>query len=167
MACSNWSRGLPYHLPVPTLPDSSTDGTIKLERWLTEEHAEFHAGTVVAIIVFSGMRYEVRANGDGFLIKRLVKTGAIISRSTPLAIIAADGESIPYGKPHSVAHRITENIGRHGRRESWRLRSWRVVERIPKTPLHPNTTTRGVRQGLIARLIVYGIILVVGASNCR
>jgi hypothetical protein len=133
---------------------------VKLEKWLVSERAQLHRGAAVAVIVASGIRYEVRANGDGFLRKRLVKKGEI-SPSTPLAIIAADGESIPYGKPYSVAHRLTKNTGRHGKRFSLWSRSWRFVKRILKTPLYPNTTTKGMRQGLIARLILYGIIFVV------
>lgn len=150
-----------YELPVPTLPAGSNDRSVKLENWLVGEHAELHAGSAVAVIVASGIRYAVRANGDGFLRKRLVKKGETISLSTPLAIIAADGESIPYGKPYSVAHRLTENTGRHGKRNSWWFQSWRIVKRVLNTPLYPNTTTKGMRQGLIARLILYGLIFVV------
>jgi len=82
-------------------------------------------------------------------------------------IIGANGESIPYGKAYSVAHRLTENTGRHGKRNSWWLRSWRVVKRALKTPLYPNTTTKKMRHGLIARLILYGIIFVVSLSGAE
>lgn len=150
-----------YEFPVPTLPDGSSDRSVKLEKWLMREHGAIHKGSAVAIIVASGVRYEVRANGDGFLQERLVKKGKTVLLSRPLAIIAADGESIPYGKPYSVADRLT-NTARHGKRYSLLSRSWRVVKRILKTPLYPNTSTKGMRQGMIARLIFYFVALVVG-----
>jgi len=37
-----------------------------------------------------------------------------------------------------------------------------VIKRILNTQPFPNTSPKGMRQGLIARLIVYGIIFVVG-----
>ena len=52
-------------------------------------------------------RFAVSANGDGLLRKRLFPVGAEIESSVPIAVIAADGESMPYGKPYSLAERLT------------------------------------------------------------
>src|SRR5580693_8985456 len=151
-----------YEFPIPTLPDGSSDRPVKLEKWLLGEYAVIHKGSAVAVIAVSGARYEIRANGDGFLRKRHVKKGETISPPTPLATIAADGKSIPYGKPYSVAHRLAKNTGRHGKRNSLWYRSWRVAKRISKMPLYPNTSQKGMLQGLIARLIFYFVAFVVG-----
>ena len=151
-----------YEFPFPELPNGPIDRTIKLEKWLIKEHAELHAGTAVAVIVASGVRYEVQANGEGFLRTRLVGKGETISQSTPLAIVAAEGENIPYGKPYSVARRIPEKTRRPGKRNSHSSRSWRALKRVLKTRLYPNTSPRGARQGLVARLVLYAAIFLVG-----
>jgi hypothetical protein len=40
------------------------------------------------------------ANGDGVLRERHFPAGAEIELITPIAVIAADGENIPYGRPY-------------------------------------------------------------------
>jgi pyruvate/2-oxoglutarate dehydrogenase complex dihydrolipoamide acyltransferase (E2) component len=98
-----------YHLPVPELNEESgkESRNVRLVSWLVDEGTEVHTGTTLAIIeTDSGSRYEVLANGDGFLRKRLFPVGADVPTTSPLATIAADGEKIPYDRPHSTARRM-------------------------------------------------------------
>jgi hypothetical protein len=94
-----------YDIPVPAVPVANP-GTLRLLNWLVEEEEEFHAGTPLAILESSGERFAVLANGDGFIRDRLFPTGAELKAGIPMAIANADGESIPYGRPYSIAQRI-------------------------------------------------------------
>ena len=96
-----------YHLPILELDDPQP-ATVRLVQWLLDDGAEVHRGTKVAIIEAPLGRYVVRTNGDGFLQERLVPVGAEIESFAPIAVIAADGENIPYGKPYSLAQRSME-----------------------------------------------------------
>jgi len=150
-----------YELPIPKL-DGASDRTIRLDKWLAREGDELHRGSAVAVITVSGARYEVRANGEGFLRERLVNNGDAISSSTVLAIIGADGENIPYGKPYSTAHRLTRRGASTGKRKSLANRIWRSVKRFFLTPIYPIATTKGQRQAFIGRMILLSVALAVG-----
>jgi hypothetical protein len=73
-----------------------------LIRWLLEEGAPVAKGTPVVIVASEGTAYEVRANGDGSLRKRLAFEGQVLEEGSVLATIGADGENIPYGRPYST-----------------------------------------------------------------
>ena len=51
-------------------------------------------------------KYEVLANGDGILREKLFPEGATVRASDPIATIDADGESVPYDRPNSIARRL-------------------------------------------------------------
>jgi pyruvate/2-oxoglutarate dehydrogenase complex dihydrolipoamide acyltransferase (E2) component len=96
-----------YDLPLPKLGEErSGAGSLKLVSWLIEEGALLVRGTPVAIVSTENSSYEVRANGDGVLRKRLVSEGQAIQEGSALATIGADGENIPYGKPYSTCEPI-------------------------------------------------------------
>jgi pyruvate/2-oxoglutarate dehydrogenase complex dihydrolipoamide acyltransferase (E2) component len=73
-----------------------------LIRWLLEDGAPVVKGTPVVIVASEGAAYEVRANGEGSLRKRLAFVGQVLEEGTVLATIGADGENIPYGRPYST-----------------------------------------------------------------
>ena len=92
-----------YELPLPTLRDGpSPQGPVRLIRWLLEEGDPVAKGTPVVIVASEGAAYEVRANGEGSLRKRLAFEGQVLEGGSVLATIGADGESIPYGRPYST-----------------------------------------------------------------
>lgn len=95
-----------YHIPVTT-PESGCK-VVRLVRWLVEDEAEVHAGTSLAILEGSAGRFALLANGDGFIRERLFREGAELETGTPIAIVIADGDRIPYEKPYSLAQRIEE-----------------------------------------------------------
>lgn len=96
-----------YHLPVPILSDPQP-ARVRISEWLLDDGAEVHKGTEIAIIEAEKSRYFVCANGDGTLREKLFPAGAQIESFTPIAVIAADGENIPYGRPSSMGKRLTE-----------------------------------------------------------
>jgi pyruvate/2-oxoglutarate dehydrogenase complex dihydrolipoamide acyltransferase (E2) component len=96
-----------YQLPVPALDDPQPK-SVRLIEWLVQEGVAVHRGTRIAIIETPSGRYAVLTNDNGFLRKRHFPPGAEVDLTTPIAVIAADGEDIPYGKPYSLAERLTE-----------------------------------------------------------
>lgn len=94
-----------YYLPIPKL-DEPQPATVRLVEWLLDDGAEVHRGTKIAVVEIPMGRYTVTANGDGFLREKLFPAGAEIDSFHPIAVIAADGENIPYGRPHSFAERL-------------------------------------------------------------
>jgi pyruvate/2-oxoglutarate dehydrogenase complex dihydrolipoamide acyltransferase (E2) component len=97
-----------YQVPIPTLDDPQPT-SVHLVRWLVDVGAEVHRGTKIAIIEAPTGRYVVMTNGDGRLRERHFPAGAEIELMTPIAVITADGESIPYGRPVSLAERVDES----------------------------------------------------------
>jgi len=147
-----------YELPVPILDGAPADSSVHLEEWLVKEGTELHRDSPVAVISASGIRYEIRANGNGFIRKRLVRCGDVVSPSSPLAIIVADGENIPYGKPYSVAHRLAATR----RRTSLKPRWWRSIKRFFNTRTYFDNSDKARRQGFVARMILLGIFFAFG-----
>jgi pyruvate/2-oxoglutarate dehydrogenase complex dihydrolipoamide acyltransferase (E2) component len=96
-----------YHLPVPALSDPQP-AIVRIDRWLLDDGAEVHAGTRIAVLEAQNSRYLVATNGDGVLLKKLFPAGAHIESTNPIAVIGADGENIPYGRPYSVAQRLAQ-----------------------------------------------------------
>jgi len=95
-----------FYLPIPQL-EVPQPVTVRVSEWLLDEGTAVHQGTKVVVIEIAAGRFAVSANGDGLLRKRLFPVGAEIESSLPISVIAADGESIPYGKPYSLAERLT------------------------------------------------------------
>jgi hypothetical protein len=82
---------------------------VHLVGWLLDVGAEVHRGTRIAIIEIPAGRYVVMPNGDGLLLERHFPAEAEIESATPIAIIAAEGEDIPYDRPYSLAERLVES----------------------------------------------------------
>jgi pyruvate/2-oxoglutarate dehydrogenase complex dihydrolipoamide acyltransferase (E2) component len=91
-----------YYLPVPQFEDPQP-ATVRIAEWVLEIGAEVHSGTRIVVIEVPSGQYAISASGDGVLRKRLFPAGAEIESFAPIAVIAADGEHIPCGKPYSSA----------------------------------------------------------------
>jgi pyruvate/2-oxoglutarate dehydrogenase complex dihydrolipoamide acyltransferase (E2) component len=96
-----------YHFPIPSLGDPQP-ARVRIKKWLLEVGAEVHKGTRIAVVEAGSSEFALSATGEGVLRERLFPTGAQIESSSPIAIIAADGENIPYGRPYSLAECVTD-----------------------------------------------------------
>jgi len=94
-----------YSLPVPEIPKEALDESqsVRLIRFRAKEGEWVEAGTQIAKLEASQYVIWVLANGSGILAERVAAPGAILRVGDELAIIRADGESIPYDRPYSVA----------------------------------------------------------------
>jgi pyruvate/2-oxoglutarate dehydrogenase complex dihydrolipoamide acyltransferase (E2) component len=94
-----------YNLPVPEIPVEALDeeGGMRLKRYVVAEGEWVQAGTVVAELESARAAVQVLANGTGVLRKQMVKPGSMLRAGDTLAVIEADGEALPYDRPHSVA----------------------------------------------------------------
>jgi pyruvate/2-oxoglutarate dehydrogenase complex dihydrolipoamide acyltransferase (E2) component len=94
-----------YNLPVPEIPPEALDGSggVRLARFLVEEDAWVEVGTAVAELQSATAVVRVLANGTGVLRKRVAALGAKVRSGDVLAVVEADGEAVPYGRPYSVA----------------------------------------------------------------
>ena len=95
-------------VPIPKLDDPQPK-IVRLVQWLLDEGAPVPRGTRIAIIEAQDGRYAVLANGDGLLREKRFLPGAEIALSTSIAVIAADGENIPYGRPYSLAEHLDKS----------------------------------------------------------
>ena len=103
-----------YQLPIPVLDDPQPS-RVHLLGWLLDVGAVVHRGTRIAIIEGPTGRYAVAANGDGFLREKHFPAGAEVELTTPIAVIDADGENIPYDRPYSLAERIEPQEKQNGK----------------------------------------------------
>jgi pyruvate dehydrogenase E2 component (dihydrolipoamide acetyltransferase) len=94
-----------YNLPVPEIPPEALDdsGRMRLSRFLMDEGVWVEAGTAVAELESATAVVRVLANGTGILEKRVAAPGATLRVGDALAVVAADGEAVPYDRPHSLA----------------------------------------------------------------
>ncbi len=84
---------MPIQVLMPALSPTMTEGN--LARWLVKEGEEILAGAVICEIETDKATMEVEAVDEGTLAKILVPEGAEgIAVNTPIAILAADGESL-------------------------------------------------------------------------
>jgi pyruvate/2-oxoglutarate dehydrogenase complex dihydrolipoamide acyltransferase (E2) component len=94
-----------YHLPLPDLPNSDS-GPVRLVEWLVDDGARVKVGTRVLAVQTPTDKFLVLANGEGVLSEKLFPVGSELPPGTPVAVVRADGEAIPYGGPYSVAERL-------------------------------------------------------------
>jgi len=94
-----------YNLPVPEIPPEALDesGGARLRGFLVAEGAWVEAGTAVAELETERAMVRVVANGRGILRKYRAQPGAAVKAGDVLATVEADGEEIPYGRPHALA----------------------------------------------------------------
>ncbi len=97
-----------YYLPVPVLDsaDREQQQSVRIIRFLIEPKAWIEVDTPIAVISDGEANYEVLANGPGVLQEFLKEEGSNLAAGEDIAIIHADGESIPYGKPYSKLRQL-------------------------------------------------------------
>ena len=96
-----WLMPFYYDLPMPA--PESTSAVITLDQWLVDRHDRLSSGTAVALASVGETHFEVLANGDGIFGEPLVMAGSTVAPGESIAVVYADGESIPYGRPYSLA----------------------------------------------------------------
>ena len=89
-----------YFFPVPKLPPdvSHQSNSVEIKKYLLAEGKPVKVGTPVALVENYWAVMVLKANGKGFLKKTFFDRGACVNVGDPIAIIAADGEDLPYGK---------------------------------------------------------------------
>ena len=92
-----------YDVPLPPLPELASASEVRLVRWLVRDGARVDAGDAIAVVAHDDAAFEVTVTGRGFVLERVVREGAVLRPGAPIAVVAADGEDVPYGRPYSVA----------------------------------------------------------------
>ncbi len=77
---------------MPKLGFDMAEGT--LVRWVIQENEPVAKGQILAEIETDKATVEVESNFDGILARHLVKAGDVVPVNTPIAIVAAPGESV-------------------------------------------------------------------------
>jgi pyruvate/2-oxoglutarate dehydrogenase complex dihydrolipoamide acyltransferase (E2) component len=88
---------------MPSIAVATVDSKIRLEGWLVKPNEWLETGTPVAIAYAETTRFLVTVNGPGVIGRILREPGALVTPGEAIAVVYADGESIPYGRPYSVA----------------------------------------------------------------
>lgn len=90
---------------MPEIPPEALDdsGCARLKRFLVDEGAWVEAGTAVAELESATAVVRVLTNGTGVVHKQVAQVGATVRAGDVLAVVAADGEAIPYDRPYSLA----------------------------------------------------------------
>ncbi len=79
-------------LRMPEVAANTLEAT--LSEWLLTEDAEFADGDAIATVETDKAAVEVPAEGAGVLVRTLVGPGATVAVGTPMALIAAPGETV-------------------------------------------------------------------------
>jgi len=73
-----------------------------ISKWLISPGTWITAGTSIALVKIDDENYELLANGDGILSSCLLQELETAGISQEIAVIAADGEEIPYDRPTCI-----------------------------------------------------------------
>ena len=94
-----------YFFTVPKLPVEVSDRSNRVEvrEYLLKEGDLVAPGTAIAVVENRWATIRLKANGYGILQKTIFSPGTDVQINTPIAVIGADGENIPYGKDYSIA----------------------------------------------------------------
>lgn len=93
-----------YFFPVPPIPAevAHQSNQVELIKYLAKERSNVKKGTPIALVENWWAVFQLSANGQGVLKKTFFDPGTSIKVGDPIAIIGADGESIPYGQSYVV-----------------------------------------------------------------
>ena len=93
-----------YFFPMPQIPADAAhqSNRVELVKYLAKEGTQVQMGTPIALVENRWAVFQLRANGPGTLKKNFFDPGMSISIGDPIAIIAADGENIPYGQSYAI-----------------------------------------------------------------
>jgi pyruvate/2-oxoglutarate dehydrogenase complex dihydrolipoamide acyltransferase (E2) component len=101
---------MPFHyfLPIPDLDPAVSDqsGQVELIEWLRKEGDTIHAGTPIARVRTWWAVLEVQAAADGRVGRLIFEANTHVKVGDPIAVIYADGESLPYGRPPSSVRTV-------------------------------------------------------------
>ena len=95
-----------YDVPLPPLPELETPEDVRLIRWLVSARGRVDAGDAIAVVARADGSFEVAVTGSGYVLERLVSEGEVVRPGAPIAVIGADGEDSPYGRPYSAVRKL-------------------------------------------------------------
>jgi pyruvate/2-oxoglutarate dehydrogenase complex dihydrolipoamide acyltransferase (E2) component len=93
------------------MPNLESEGclpevAVRMVRFLVKPKTWINVDTPIALVGCGKVSYEILANGEGILREFLRKEGSALTFGENIGIVDADGESIPYGKPYSIAKKV-------------------------------------------------------------
>jgi pyruvate dehydrogenase E2 component (dihydrolipoamide acetyltransferase) len=75
---------------------SHQSDTVEIQKYLVADGGKVDVGTPVAVIENYWAVMNLKANGPGIVTKTFFSPGTVVRVGDPIAIISADGESLPY-----------------------------------------------------------------------
>ena len=103
---------MPIEILMPALSPTMTEG--KIARWLKSEGEPVRAGDVLAEIETDKATMEVEAIDEGVLARIVIPEGTEhVAVNTPIAVIAANGETIKAEISRTLATGITGCIAQY------------------------------------------------------
>jgi pyruvate/2-oxoglutarate dehydrogenase complex dihydrolipoamide acyltransferase (E2) component len=98
-----------YYFSVPQLPPevAHQSNCVEIMRYVAVEGSVLDAGSPVAIVENYWAVMTLKANSKGILKKTFFDPGTSVKIGDPIAIVGADGESLPYGR-ESVLVEVTK-----------------------------------------------------------
>ena len=100
---------MPFTYDVTLKGNDLREDSIIFDSWVSKplfsrfRYKKLITGQVFAYAHDNLGKIKLLANGDAFLLKKIIKKGQQISSEDIIAVFAADGENIPYGKPYCIA----------------------------------------------------------------
>jgi pyruvate/2-oxoglutarate dehydrogenase complex dihydrolipoamide acyltransferase (E2) component len=93
-----------YFATIPELPPevSQANKSVNLVEYKVVEGDQIKLGTPLAIVQNHWARMEIDANGEGFVTKTFFEPGTVVGIGDPFAIVACDGDQVPYGLPYTT-----------------------------------------------------------------
>ena len=91
-----------YEVPLPELAQADVQHAVLVE-WLRPVRAWVEAQDAIVRVRCGAAQYDILVNGPGVLAEHRRSVGATLRPGDVLAIMHADGESIPYDRPYSLA----------------------------------------------------------------
>jgi pyruvate/2-oxoglutarate dehydrogenase complex dihydrolipoamide acyltransferase (E2) component len=90
-----------YFLRIPPLPVEveHQSNTVEIRKYLVSENDSIKSGTVIAAVENYWTEMNVKANGRGFVQRTFFRPGQAVRVGDPIAIVGADGEEVPCGRP--------------------------------------------------------------------
>ena len=97
-----------YYLPMPSLEPEvcQREASVKIVSLLVNPGTWISIDYPIALVTCGEFNYQILANGEGILRNFLKEEGSTLNFGENLAVVVADGESIPYGKPYSKAKKV-------------------------------------------------------------
>jgi pyruvate/2-oxoglutarate dehydrogenase complex dihydrolipoamide acyltransferase (E2) component len=93
-----------YWFVVPQLPPevAHQSNLVDIKRYVAVEGSFIDVGSPIAIVENYWAVLILKANGKGILKRTFFEPGTSVKIGDPIAVIGADGESIPYGREQAL-----------------------------------------------------------------